>query len=243
MSKKLNLILLLLLVSNIVYAQFKCNLKLENSKLTGACDHKLFTGIEIDLKHNLTQINKKRLFSTLPTKGFLVIKNKVKIDIELIETKRLGFSQVMLKPVNQPKIGWLTFDNLEITNNLTSFSLDLNPKVPLTKVDLKIFKQAQKILQKEAFWNKKDDRKCEDDITNNKYSFFCALQKASVDIEKAYNHRNGAMQLIRNLIQERYPKRKWEHRFKDFNNMEETKFNDIVSILEQAIKITEEKLQ
>ncbi len=39
---------------------------------------------------------------------------------------------------------------------------------------------------------------------------------------------------MRRLIEKKYPNKEWEHRFKDFNNMPQTSFDDIMGIIEEA---------
>lgn len=49
-----------------------------------------------------------------------------------------------------------------------------------------------------------------------------------------YNHRNAVMQLMRHLIAEEFQDEKWEHRFKDYNNMPSTTYKEIMSLIEEA---------
>ena len=107
---------------------------------------------------------------------------------------------------------YLTFDNLNIENKSITFSINHDPKVPITEDDLKIIKIAKSLLSEEKNWNKDDDRKCDDDLANKSYSLYCALRIASLEIEEKYNHRNAVLQKLRHLIEEKYPKRKWSHR-------------------------------
>ena len=62
---------------------------------------------------------------------------------------------------------------------------------------------------------------------------YCALRFASLEIENRYNHRNAVLQKLRHLIEEKYPNRKWDHRLMDYNNLEETNYEDIVQMLDE----------
>ncbi|GAB4517682.1 MAG: hypothetical protein Tsb004_28050 [Allomuricauda sp.] len=42
------------------------------------------------------------------------------------------------------------------------------------------------------------------------------------------------MQLMRHLIAEEFQDEKWEHRFKDYNNMPSTTYKEIMSLIEEA---------
>jgi hypothetical protein len=83
-------------------------------------------------------------------------------------------------------------------------------------------------------WHQHDDRDCEDYIQNQTYSFFCALQIASIEVDGYYNHRNAVMQKIRHLINERHPGRRWANRLRDFNNIPETTHDTILEMLDDA---------
>jgi len=108
-------------------------------------------------------------------------------------------------------------------------------------LDVQILKRADAILSSESIWNKEDDRKCQDDIASNKYSLFCALYKASLDVVGKYDHRKPGLQQLRWLIQEQFKERLVHHRLMDFNNHEKTTFDEIKKLLNQSILITAQK--
>ena len=53
---------------------------------------------------------------------------------------------------------------------------------PVTSEDLRILTKANEILRDESVWNRQDDRECNDDNARGKWSLFCALEKACVDV-------------------------------------------------------------
>ena len=63
--------------------------------------------------------------------------------------------------------------------------------------DLQIIEKAHVLLSEPSVWNKQDDRICEDDVAHGKYSLYCALYKASIDINEEYVHRRAALQQVR----------------------------------------------
>jgi len=204
-------------------------LTLKKDKLIGTCENKYYTGFLIKLDSSYTEIDSLILFSQFPRVGTINFKNRIDIPTEFILTERAGFSQIMFRFKND----YLTFDNLKIENQSILFTVDNDPVVPATEDDLKIIRLAKSLLSEEKYWNKKDDRTCSDDLANKSYSLYCALRISSLEIEEKYNHRNAVLQKLRHLIQEKYPNRKWNHRLMDFNNMEETKYKDILNILTQ----------
>ena len=211
------------------FAQSSGNLYLEGNKLKGSCENRFYTGFEIELDTIYTKIDSAILFTQLPRIGKIDIKNRIKFPTEFTITERAGYPQIMFRYRNV----FLTFDNLKIDNQSISFTIDHDPQVPVTEKDLKIIQIAKKLLSEERYWNKDDDRNCNDDLANRSYSLYCALRISSLEIEDRYNHRNAALQKLRHLIKSKYPNRKWNHRLMDFNNMEETNYEDIVSILEE----------
>jgi len=56
-------------------------------------------------------------------------------------------------------------------------------------IDLKITQRADSILSDSLKWNKQDDRECNDDIATGKYSLYCSLYKACIDVSGTYVHR------------------------------------------------------
>jgi hypothetical protein len=75
---------------------------------------------------------------------------------------------------------------------------------------------------------------------------FCALQKADREILGEYEHRNVALQEVRFAIQDATRDRQTEmairalrqfslpHRLMDFNNLPETRFEDVKQVLRVA---------
>jgi hypothetical protein len=87
---------------------------------------------------------------------------------------------------------------------------------------------------------------CDDDEAGGKRSLFCALQKAAREILGEYQHRNVALQEVRFAIQDATRDRQTEtairalrrfslpHRLMDFNNLPETRFEDVKQVLRVA---------
>jgi hypothetical protein len=99
---------------------------------------------------------------------------------------------------------------------------------PVTTDDLRILEKADGLLKDESAWNRNDDRVCDDDRATGKFSLFCALETASTEVLGEYDHRRAALQEVRFVVEEG---REFEHRLMDFNNLPETRFDDVKQVL------------
>jgi len=104
----------------------------------------------------------------------------------------------------------------------------------VTTEDLRILERADALLKDESAWNRKDDRECGDDKVSGKWSLFCALETACTEVLGEYEYRRAAMQEVRFAVEEASPGRQFEHRLMDFNNLPETRFDDVKRVLRTA---------
>ena len=118
-----------------------------------------------------------------------------------------------------------------------------NRNLVFDSTDLRIIQRADSILSSPLIWNKQDDRECSDDISAGKYSLYCALYKASIDITGEYMHRRPAMQIVRFTLEKYENGRVKEHRLMDWNNHPDTKFEDVKRVLRESIETVEQKLK
>jgi len=109
-------------------------------------------------------------------------------------------------------------------------------------IDLRIIQRADVILADTSKWHKNDDRVCEDDIANGRFSLFCALYKASVDITGEYVHRRPCMQQVRFILEKYENGRVKEHRLMDWNNHPDTKFEEVKQLLAGSIAFIQQHL-
>lgn len=115
---------------------------------------------------------------------------------------------------------------------------------PVTEADLRILQRADALLKDPASWNRHDDRVCGDDEATGKRSLFCALQKADTEVLGAYEHRNVALQEVRFAVEDATRDRgmmfdalrhfRLPHRLMDFNNLPDTRLEDIHNVLRVA---------
>jgi hypothetical protein len=107
---------------------------------------------------------------------------------------------------------------------------------PVTRDDLQILEKADALLKDESAWNRNDDRACDDDSATGKFSLFCALETACTEVLGQYDHRRAALQEVRIVVEEATQQRKFEHRLMDFNNLPETRFDDVKRVLRTSVQ-------
>ena len=105
---------------------------------------------------------------------------------------------------------------------------------PVTAEDVAILNRAEALLSSTAVWNRADDRDCRDDEATGKRSLFCALEKACIDVLGSYDHRRVALQEVRFAVEDATRGREFEHRLRDFNNLPETRLEDVKRVLAVA---------
>ena len=104
----------------------------------------------------------------------------------------------------------------------------------VTPDDVAILARAQALLKNSSSWNRADDRECKDDDASGKRSLFCALEKACIEVLGSYDHRRVALQEVRFAVEDATRGRDFAHRLRDFNNLPETRLEDIQRVLAVA---------
>ena len=113
---------------------------------------------------------------------------------------------------------------------------DANP--PVSEADVRIVQRAREILDSPVKWNRKDNRECP--ATETTYSLYCALEKATGEVSKKFEHRGAAMQQARFVIDEVLAKgNHYEHRLMNYNNDPKTTFADV----QKFFTLLEERIQ
>ena len=132
---------------------------------------------------------------------------------------------------------------LIISLNTVGQTVEENRNLVFDSLDLKIIERADSILSSPLKWNKQDDRECNDDIANGKYSLYCSLYKASIDITGVYVHRRSGMQIVRFIIEKYEKGRVKEHRLMDWNNHPDTSFEEVKKVLRESIETVKQQLK
>ena len=130
----------------------------------------------------------------------------------------------------------LALVSLNAQNSKFGGPSDANP--PVSKDDIRIVRRAREILKSPAKWNRADNRECP--AAQTTCSLYCALEKATQEISKNFEHRGAAMQQARFVIDDDLARgNHYNHRLMDYNNDPKTTFADVQRffiLLEERIK-------
>ncbi len=128
-------------------------------------------------------------------------------------------------------LGYFLWESAVVRDDEVNFVIDWWYTPPARRVDLAAVDMAERLLADSLNWHKHDDRECEDDRANDRWSLFCALKLASLETMGEYNHHNTAMNTVRFIIDELVPNHGFEHTLMDYNNSESTTHQDILQLL------------
>jgi hypothetical protein len=111
----------------------------------------------------------------------------------------------------------------------------------VTEADLHIIARTREILDSEAKWNRADTQNCPADATT--FSLFCALQKASQEVNGSFDNRGAAVQEVRFAIDDVVANTKhYNSRITDYNNDSGTTFENIQQLLRTVENSLTEKM-
>ena len=113
------------------------------------------------------------------------------------------------------------------------FLLDASEEVQPNTLDKRIVQRAAAILSTEQVWNRADNRRCPQNATS--WSIYCAMEKATTEVTGGFQHRRPALELVRDIVQERTQARHYHHWLKDYNNDPTTTLADVQSLFRDAL--------
>jgi hypothetical protein len=99
--------------------------------------------------------------------------------------------------------GWYPVRNFEIAASAVRFQVDGIHEVPGNSVDQEILQRAAAILNSDAVWNRVDNRQCP--ASARTWSIYYAAEQATIDVTGAFHHRRPALELVREIVDERAP--------------------------------------
>ena len=108
--------------------------------------------------------------------------------------------------------------------------------------DLRILDRALALLNNGSDWSRSDNRVCDSSSYPYKWSLFCALHQASIDVDFEYRHLRPAIQATRRAIDETTSGKKFAHMLQDFNK-EAQSFASIAGVLNRAKEIITERMK
>jgi len=122
---------------------------------------------------------------------------------------------------------------------IISLDDEYNVTLPASPEDLRIVQRAEQILNRPEKWDRSDTRVCHVKACNlgcptlaQTFSLYCALKRATEEVNRRFEHRGRVMQEARFVIDEIAVNRKdFEHRLEGYNNSPERTFDDIQKVL------------
>jgi hypothetical protein len=84
-----------------------------------------------------------------------------------------------------------------------------------------------------AVWKRAGDRKCPASATT--WNIYCAVEIAEVQVTGGFHHRRPAMELLREIVDERTKTKTYDHRLMGYNNDPTTRLEDVRTLFAQAI--------
>ena len=114
--------------------------------------------------------------------------------------------------------------------------------LPASLTDIQIIDRALILLNSGKNWNRLDNRVCDESNYTYKWSLFCALHQASIDVDGEYRHLRHAMQATRQAINEATNGKQYAHTLRDFNNEAES-FEVIAKVLNRGKEIINRKIE
>ena len=133
--------------------------------------------------------------------------------------------------------GWFPVTNFSMSPSLR-FVFDNAHEVAPNALDRRIIQRAAAILSSEKVWNRRDNRICPNNA--NKWSIYCALEKATIEATGGFDHRRPALEVVREIVGDRSAGRNYNHRLMDYNNDPITRFSDVQSLFGEALARTED---
>lgn len=127
------------------------------------------------------------------------------------------------------EMGWFYVTEFDPSRIL---SWDMSEVAAPSSKDIQVIEIAQKFLNGGQSWNRADNRECPENEAD--VSLYCSLLQASEQVMGKPYHRQPAMQVIREIIGNRWPDRYSNHRLMEFNNHPSTSFSDLAELFKQA---------
>ncbi len=129
--------------------------------------------------------------------------------------------------------GWFPVSGFIARDSMLRFQIDTAQQVPASALDREILVEATTIITADSVWNRADNRKCAPAATT--WSIYCAVQRATIELTGGFHHRRPAMQLVRQIVEERTQGKPYHHRLMDYNNDPSTRLEDVRSLFVEAI--------
>jgi hypothetical protein len=128
---------------------------------------------------------------------------------------------------------WFPVSGFALANETLVFQLDTTSEVPPNELDREIIRHAAALLSSESVWNRADTRVCA--ATDTKWSIYCAIKQATIEVTGAFHHRRPAFEVVRRIVDKRTATKNYKHRLMDYNNDPLTRSEDIRTLFAEAL--------
>jgi hypothetical protein len=129
--------------------------------------------------------------------------------------------------------GWHAVSAFAVKGSTLRFTFDTARQIPPNGVDREILQRASTIIASDATWNRADNRKCATTATT--WSIYCAVERATRDVSGGFHHRRPAMELVRQIVEDRSKGKAYAHRLMDYNNDPATTLDDVRTLFAEAL--------
>jgi hypothetical protein len=129
--------------------------------------------------------------------------------------------------------GWFPISGFSVLDSKLRFQFETAQEVPPNGLDREILQHAAAIITADSAWNRADNRKCAP--TAKTWSIYCAEERASIEVTGGFHHRRPAMELVRQIVDERSRGKSYPHRLMGYNNDPSTRLEDVRSLFAEAI--------
>jgi hypothetical protein len=129
--------------------------------------------------------------------------------------------------------GWFAVSGFSVRGSTMRFQIDTAKEIAPNALDRGILVRAAQIISSDSVWNRADNRKCP--ATATKWSIYCAVEQAQIDVAGGFHHRRPAGELVREIVDERTKTRNYNHRMMDYNNDPTTTLADVHSLFAEAL--------
>ena len=214
-----------------------------NGGFQGANDHLTGFTLSVDFSQGIpaSPLNLPTLMEAVrrgEVMGVLTYPTGATTPIVYDVARHRGMEDIYMKTT----LGYFLWESAVVRDDEVSFAIDWWYTPPARRVDVAAVAMAERLLADSVNWHKRDDRECEDDRANDKWSLFCALKHASMETMGEYNHHNTAMNTVRFIIDELVPNHGFEHPLMDYNNAVSTTHEDILQLLARATERLEQAI-
>lgn len=141
-------------------------------------------------------------------------------------------SQYVSTKIAKLPFGWFPLMDEKKSGDQLFLSINATQVLPATPDDIKIIDRALELLSSQSIWNKNDNRICPPNP--NKWSLFCALTQATVEVSGGVHYRQPAHEKVREVLNEVGGDRVKTHRLMDYNNHPDTTLQDVRNLLIEA---------